>query len=140
MQFIQEIRESYRLLFVVDQRSNKVWQQKEKAQAAEACGGACDPALEFICSHNLGRTSRTIYSPDTDFPIFKQRLYALQTEMLNQHPNHFKTLWHDRRDLLRWSQFWIILILGCVGLLLNIVQTIFTIVQTVYSIRGGPES
>ncbi|KAK0646748.1 hypothetical protein B0T16DRAFT_169043 [Cercophora newfieldiana] len=146
-QYAKEIHASYGLLFADDKRSRKLWRKQVAAEAAAASGGVIDPWLEALATGtNRGgaekgakQSLRTTYSLSTDFPIFAMRLRALQNDILSQQPNEFLALWHDRRDLLKWSQFWLILIVSAVGLLLSVLQTAFTLVQTVYVIKEARE-
>jgi hypothetical protein len=137
--FIQEILLSYKLIFADDSKARRIWQSQEKEKAAQAAGGVCDPALSRICGETFSShayASRQSYSAEDDFPIYGERLRALQNDVLDLHPNRLSSLWNDRRDVLRWYTFFAVLGIGSIGVALGIIQAVLSGIQTAYAIKA----
>ena len=77
------------------------------------------------------------YSTRDDFPVFGQRLLALQMYNMRQQPSKVMDLWRDRRSPLQWYTFWAVLWVGGVSILLAFLQLLVSIVQT--AIAGRDE-
>jgi uncharacterized membrane protein len=65
--------------------------------------------------------------------LLGRRLLELQNYMNKQNPSDLRTLWYDRRDVLRFYTFWAVFAVGGVGILLNLATIGLTIVQVVRS-------
>ena len=77
------------------------------------------------------------YSMRDDFPVFGQRLLALQMYNMRQQPSKVTDLWRDRRSPLQWYTFWAVVWVGGVSILLALLQLFVSIVQT--AIAGRDE-
>jgi sterol desaturase/sphingolipid hydroxylase (fatty acid hydroxylase superfamily) len=75
------------------------------------------------------------YSARDDFPVFGQRLLALQRYNRRHQPSKITDLWRNRQNPLQWYTFWAVLVVGGSGLLLAILQLIIGVLQLVYTIR-----
>lgn len=82
---------------------------------------------------------KLLYSADSDFPVFGNRLLTLQNYITAQSPNSIKALWYDRRDVHRFWTFWAVIIFGGVSLVLSVIQTVLGGVQVHYATKEGPE-
>jgi hypothetical protein len=68
------------------------------------------------------------YSAQDDFPMFSQRLAALQEFSLRQQPSKLRDLWRDRRNPLQWYTFWAVLIVGGASIIIGLLQLVVAIV------------
>ena len=68
------------------------------------------------------------YSSQDDFPMFSQRLAAIQAFNLRQQPSKLRDLWRDRRNPLQWYTFWAVLIIGSASNILALLQLIVALV------------
>ncbi|KAL6401120.1 hypothetical protein AUP68_16844 [Ilyonectria robusta] len=75
------------------------------------------------------------YSARDDFPVFGQRLLALQRFNKRHQPSKMTDLWRDRRNPLQWYTFWAVLIVGGFGMLLGLLQLTVGFVQMAYAIH-----
>jgi len=100
--YMKEIRLSYRLLFADDSRSRTIYANCKRHFARHNVRR--DPYLDYLCQKRTSPTgsSRNSYNKKTEFPILGGRLAIVQDYVLRQNPNSVKSLWRDRRDLLRW--------------------------------------
>lgn len=132
--FCQEVLLSYRLIFVSESRTRKNYRNFERQRAQRATEDLLNSSLNQYCDLNTYDTSdaivlRVFYSHITDFSIFEARLLIIQTHVLNQHFNRIKTLWQDKRDLLRWYTLWTVIFIEIVELLLTVLQIILSALQ-----------
>ncbi|KAK0725852.1 hypothetical protein B0H67DRAFT_480498 [Lasiosphaeris hirsuta] len=72
---------------------------------------------------------KLLHSAEPSFPAFGSRLLTLQHYMIAQSPNSIKALWYDRRDIHRFWNFWAVIILGGLSLILSIIQTVLGGIQ-----------
>ncbi|KAK3387824.1 hypothetical protein B0H63DRAFT_470980 [Podospora didyma] len=101
---------------------------------------ATDPLLKDLCSKDsrdlalfadLDMVSdlRNLYTLDTDFPYFAERLSHLHQFVQNQLPQDWKILRRERRELRRYWTIWVAMIsqlaavvLGVIGVILGGIQ------------------
>lgn len=74
------------------------------------------------------------YSAQDDFPVFGQRLLALQRYNKRRQPTKITDLWRDRRNPLQWYTFWVVTFIGGTGILLALLQLLVGFVQMAYAI------
>lgn len=138
--FLEEVLETYSVLFGNDERSKKLYRRLERVRATEARGGLADPILDGLCGIGLEskdkELSRKHAITEADFPVLWQRLQHLQEYILKEEPWDVKTLWQDRRDLLRWYTLWAVIILGLVGIILALVQVALSAAQVAVAIQS----
>jgi hypothetical protein len=83
-----------------------------------------DPLLKLLCdtysedhkfygAYEAG-SSKTIYPISSDFSPLGRRLFKLQNFMNKQNPSDIKTLWYDRRDVVKFYTFWAVFLLWVV--------------------------
>jgi hypothetical protein len=78
-----------------------------------------------------------VYPVNEDFPHFGERLIGLQDFVLTQHPNDWKTLWLDRRDIARFWIVWAAIIFGILTLVLSLIQISLSAAQVVSGFKSG---
>lgn len=61
---------------------------------------------------------RSVYSAQTDFPFFGDRLIALQEYVRLLEPMDLRALYYDRRDLSKFMSVWTAIVLGAMTLVL----------------------
>ncbi|KAK2595620.1 hypothetical protein QQS21_006667 [Conoideocrella luteorostrata] len=77
------------------------------------------------------------YSAREEFPIFGQRLLALQSYNLRQQPSKVTDFWRDRRNPLQWYTFWAVIWIGGASILVGLLQLFAAIIQTVATFKQG---
>ncbi|KAK0642960.1 hypothetical protein B0T16DRAFT_391569 [Cercophora newfieldiana] len=125
-QLLEEVSNSYGLLFRHDGRAARLFRKQERSRAAIKTGDGkllFDPWLDRLCGYSSGRyfawfggwnePVRDSYSVD-QFPLLRQRLERLELFMDGIQPNRIRSIWNDRRDQKLWWTFWTVLIFGCV--------------------------
>ncbi|KUJ15902.1 uncharacterized protein LY89DRAFT_98574 [Mollisia scopiformis] len=130
--FLIEVLCSYRLLFGQHHKSYTAF-------PGICPGGFQDPLLQQLCGTSCKRhdfydelevgDSKAMYSAASDFPLIGQRILTLQDYMNSQNPSDLRTLWYDKRDILRWYTFWAVVSVGGLGILLSIVSVALTAAQ-----------
>ena len=135
---LQEILLSFRLLFGQDKSSRKHFRETHPFDGTpENCR---DEVLMSLCGRKQCSTDyrlreRDIYDLQHDFPILRSRIAVLMNHFSNIRPRTWRELWDDKRDSASWYTFWLVLIIGGVGILLAFLQVVFQIVQTVLQIK-----
>ena len=137
-----EIMLSYKLLFRVDRRSRKVYQSYERARASLSKSTdriQVDPCLDELCGNDIsasfltfltfGSSVRDSYDAESDFPIFKTRLKAIQDHVEGIQPHRFMSVWRDRRDLRLWYTVWVVIIIGVLSLIVSVVSMVLAAAQ-----------
>ncbi|ETI19372.1 hypothetical protein G647_09204 [Cladophialophora carrionii CBS 160.54] len=140
--FLREIMLSTRLIFGDSKGGRCMYQRHEKTRAEQ--WGVRDHLLDQLCGlarANVGSTQpipdpmTESYEKDEFFPLLTPRLEALQKYMIRQHPNRWKALWADKRDLTRWYTLWAVAIFGSIGVLLSVIQCALSAVQIAVAYR-----
>ena len=135
---LQEVLLSLRLLFGQDKASRKFFREMHPFDGTPEKGR--DKVLTSLCgrkrcSPDYGLRERDVYDIQHDFPILRSRIAVLMNHFSNIRPRTWRELWNDKRDSASWCTFWLVLIIGAVGILLAFLQVIFQIVQTVLQIK-----
>jgi hypothetical protein len=144
--FWVELLCTYRLIFGQHSYRTHLLYEKNGPSSIPLVGR--DPVLDDLC----GKPSRGnkhleaidafpkkhLYSAESDFPVFGNRLLTLQNYITAQSPNSIKALWYDRRDIHRFWTFWAVIIFGGISLLLSVIQTVLGGVQVHYASKEGP--
>ncbi|EHK48803.1 hypothetical protein TRIATDRAFT_215066 [Trichoderma atroviride IMI 206040] len=140
----REVLLSYRLIFGQDKKSWKAWRNFYKAQNVPP--GIEDPLLRRLCGQDCRyeTTYEEIKAPDVaaqysaseDFPFWGARLLKIQQFVVNKNPSDWKTLWNDRRDVLRFYTFWAVVVVGVMSLTLSVIQSIEGGIQVAYAIKA----
>ncbi|RDW64276.1 hypothetical protein BP5796_10778 [Coleophoma crateriformis] len=130
--FLIEVLCSYRLIFGQHRASYETFVKIRPS-------GFRDPLLETLCGKSCIKhdfydeleagASKNVYSASSDFPLIGRRILVLQDYMNAQNPSDLRTLWYDKRDILRWYTFWAVVVVGGVSILLSIISTVLTAVQ-----------
>ena len=138
-QFLQDILLSYRLLFAQSAASRKLFRQSY--EPSKELGYQVDSLLPLLCtSKELGLLSefmprdRPIYYAARDFPVLFHRMELLVSELRVTKPKSIRDLLHDRRDTLQYWTFWLVSIIGGLGIFLSLVQVILQGVQVRYTL------
>lgn len=130
--FANEVILSYSLLFRCDPRARKEYRSRWRRTAG--LNRALDPYLDELCIGS-GRTFLNFLTPtykqpvresfdaSSDFPVLSARLRKIQHFIDSIQPNRVRSLWKDKRDILRWYTFWAVVVLGGFNLVVAIVQT-----------------
>jgi len=122
-QYFREMRRSYSLIFGEDKKAFKIY--KSMGTAIEDEIGILDPFLTTLCEVSRG----PFQSTKSNFPVLGPRLLELQQYIERQTTMTIATLWNDRRDMLRWYTFWLVTIIGGLGILLSVIQIILAAAQ-----------
>jgi hypothetical protein len=61
--------------------------------------------------------------------MYKNRIAAIHRHLSLRKPRTWKELWQDKRDSAQWHTFWLVLIVGTIGILLTGMQVVLQIVQ-----------
>jgi hypothetical protein len=140
--FLREILLSYRLLFGQDQRSRKLFRDRERSSISGS--GHFDPFLDDLCGRKAANLQpriaellpeQRIYSIETRFPVLGGRLLELQAYNMRQNPGKLKELWRDRRNPLQFFTFWAVIVIGGLSILLSFLQILLSAAQLAVSLR-----
>lgn len=131
-QLLHEILLSYRLLFGQSKGSRRCFRTMEPFLNVPVEGR--DKVLDVICGKKtIGIAyelpERGTYDLRQDFPVLRSRLVVLMRRLSTKTPQTWKELWRDRRDSASWFTFWIVLIIGGIGIFLAFVQVVLQVVQ-----------
>lgn len=149
---MQEILLSYRLIFGQSRLARSLFRNEEQ-KVLKSEGLVTDPLLSLLCGKKFGRDikrqptqiwpetclsspsagasllEQSVYGCDEDFPIFRERLMALERFAQRQDPRTVWSMWQDRRNPVQWLAFWAVLIIGGATILLGLLQLVVTILQ-----------
>jgi hypothetical protein len=102
-----------------------------------------DPLLTRLCGLRANATGaaeiyveigasrvQSYYTPQS-YPFFAEKLLVLQAYVKEQHPHDLKTLWYDNRNKTNWWQFWAVLFIGGMTIVLSVLSLVFQIWQAV---------
>lgn len=84
---------------------------------------------QFPCASTLIPLDRPVYFAARDFPILSERIELISKELKGSRPNSIGNLMRDRRDTLQFWTFWLVSIIGGLGVLLSLIQVILQAVQ-----------
>lgn len=144
--FFREILWSYRLIFGQHKGSwtafkGKVHNSKDGRDHVQPP----DPLLERLCGKSWRDESmfaelyappvKSVYSASGDFPFLGRKFLRLQDYMNAQNPSDLRTLFYDRRDILRFYTFWAVAVVGGLSIFLSLIQVLLTAVQIGITIR-----
>ena len=141
--FLLEILLTYRIIFAQNKNSRTGFQNIKPPEIL-------DPLLEALCSSSWIKSRysaqldlvdlKPMYSALSDFPLLGKRILALHDYMNAQNPSDIRTLWYDRRDVLRFYTFWAVFFVGGMSILLSAVQLGLTSVQVSQGIQAAKAS
>jgi hypothetical protein len=140
--FLKEVLLSYRLLFGQSSKSRRLFQKIYNP--IELPFEQPDTLLNILCTaKNLGLEEvdtsfpedHPVYFAARHFPVLYERIVLLANELDGRKPKSIRDLIRDRRDKLQWWTFWLISILGGLGLMLSVVQIILQGVQISMGVR-----
>lgn len=128
---MQEILLSYRPVVLFDRYARACYRDSLRGLVLDE---SFDPELDSLCLGQLRAwyseylrqppfPVRETFDAQFDFPVYSARFGYISQFINSIQPNRISTLWHDRRDILRWYTFWAVVILGGLGLLVALVQT-----------------
>ncbi|KAK1832511.1 hypothetical protein QBC39DRAFT_227705, partial [Podospora conica] len=143
--FWVELLCTYRLIFGQHSyRTHKLYRKNDPASVGLV---GEDPLLHDLCGNRSKGNKhleaidafpeKLLYSAESDFPVFGDRLLTLQNYITAQSPNSIKALWYDRRDIHRFWTFWAVIIFGALSIVLSVIQTVLGGVQVHYAKKEG---
>jgi len=103
-----------------------------------------DPLLLRLCIDEPGAAdiyaeikASTIqrYYTEQSYPFFAEKLLLLQAFVKEQHPYDWNTLWHDHRNATNWWQFWAVMFIGGMTIILSVLSLIFQIWQAILTLQ-----
>lgn len=128
--FFLEALCSFRLLFGQHRRALSGWGDFKWSQSQRSLG--LDPLLQNLCCQPWYKQTlyeqidaprvKLVYTIQADFPYFGERLTELQDYVEQQSPGDFRTLWYDRRDILRFHTYWAVIFIGGLSIILSAAQ------------------
>jgi hypothetical protein len=129
---LRETLLSYRLLFGQHKASRRLFRSLHPFE--DLSHGCEDVNLSELCGKKQSSFATWLRETDCyvlskDFPILQSKLAVLAHQFSSKRPRTWKELWSDRRDSASWFTFWIILIVGGIGIILAFTQVILQIVQ-----------
>lgn len=140
-QMLREIILSYRLMFGQVKRSRKAFRSLQPFQDVpkalqdsfllELCGRRSLDVSPWV-------TEKENYHLPDDFPILRDRISTLQELLASQHTRGFRQVWRNRQYTEQWYGFWVILIVGLLGLFLAIIQVALQAVQVALAFKALP--
>ena len=138
---MRELLTTYRLIFSQNSRSRRQYRKRAKQYLTPLPHE--DPLIPRLCGEDWTKEkvyeeiyiggAKTVYSAMHDFPIFGDRLLALQRFVLVQSPDDWLSLWRDRREPLRFWTLWAVIFFGLFTVILGILQVGLAIAQTIGS-------
>jgi hypothetical protein len=72
---------------------------------------------------------RRIYYAARDFPVLYERVQLLSKELNNAKPKSVRDLLRDRRETLQFWTFWLVALIGGLGLALSTIQVVLQGIQ-----------
>jgi hypothetical protein len=133
---MKEILRSYQLLFRENKKSRKLYCHRERNKAVLNGKSNPDPVLDKVCGWDdrssiwdTWKPARETFHPEAHFPILRHRLEAIQNYMDGIEPNRMFSVWRDRRDLRVWVTIWVVILLGFIGIILNVVSIAISAAQ-----------
>jgi hypothetical protein len=156
---------TYRLIFGQDTKSSRLFAKELAAltkpsnsksklrskstpqKARQPCVFAlpdADPMLLCLCADEPGAAEiyndikapiMQRYYPAQSYPFFAEKLLLLQAYVKEQHPYDWNTLWHDHRNATNWWQFWAVMFIGGITIILSVLSLIFQIWQAVLTLQ-----
>ena len=137
--FLNETLLSYRLLFGQSKTARRFFRNMISSESVLSCNP--DPLLRLLCldqyfAHPFVPADRPVYVAARDFLVLGERVELLTAELRGAKPRSWRDLLRDRRDTLQYWTFWLVTIIGGVGILLSLLQVILGIMQ-VLQVRVG---
>lgn len=129
-ELLQETLRSYRLLFGQCKAARKQYRSLRPFP---------DLTPEDTLLHDLCRNKkcdltapyeRETYHLEQDFPMYRNRLVLLNDALTKEIPRTWKQLWNDKRDSAQWLTFWLVLIFGGIGIVLQSIQVVLQLAST----------
>lgn len=119
----------------------------DNTEAAATTGLADDSLLRRLCcadcTHEpffdeIGAADvRSVYSAQTDFPFFGDRLIALQEYVRLLEPMDLRSLYYDRRDLGKFMNVWTTMVFGAITLVLAMLGVFLAAGQVATAFRSN---
>jgi hypothetical protein len=130
--FLRETLLSYRLLFGQSKPAKKFF--RHMLRSDYVLSRNADPLLRSLCldqhfAHSFVPADRPVYVTARDFLVLGERVELFATELRATKPRSWRGLLRDRRDTLQYWTFWLVAIVGGMGLMLNLIQVILSLVQ-----------
>jgi hypothetical protein len=130
-ELLQETLRSYRLLFGQSKAARKQYRSLRPFPDLSLE----DTLLHELCKnkkcHLTAPYERETYHLEEDFPMYKNRLVLLNNALTKEIPRTWKQLWSDKRDSAQWLTFWLVLIFGAIGIVLQFIQVVVQLASTV---------
>ncbi|KAJ6447146.1 hypothetical protein O9K51_01921 [Purpureocillium lavendulum] len=131
---LREVLMSYRLLFAQCRKARKLFRRISSSD--EIPFSQPDALLSVLCvskSHNLSAEylpeDRPVYFIPRDFCMLSERLQLILRDLENVRPKSMVDLVRDKRDTVQYWTFWLVAIIGGVGILLSLTQVVLQVVQ-----------
>jgi hypothetical protein len=133
--FLEEVLLSFRLLFGQSHKSRRLFRRVFEPSGAPSVRP--DTLLPQLCSEKSLDLidvpsmpgDRRIYYAARDFPVLYERVQLLSKELSNVKPKSVRDLLHDRRDTLQFWTFWLVALIGGLGLALSTIQVVLQGIQ-----------
>lgn len=141
---LREVLLSYRLLFGQTPKSRKVF--RRISSQVSTLGAGPDTLLHLLCTSKQISTQsdeswlpedRTVYFASKDFGVLYDRVELLAKELENVRPQSMGDLVRDRRDKLQYWTFWLISIIGGIGIVLSLAQVALQAFQVSQQCTGS---
>jgi hypothetical protein len=129
--FFNEMFLSYRVLFGLDKSGRRAFKSEQRRISQSSA--LSDPVLEQLCAkarvdeilHLGGQVCQGgVYMKNQNFPIFGDRMVALQSYSARQSPGRFWAFWRDRRKPADFLNLWVVVFFGATSLILSLSQLI----------------
>jgi hypothetical protein len=137
--FLVEVLCSYRVIFgqhkkSADKFNNIQPKEFQDPLLKKLCGSSCtEGECRNFYSWLEAADCKTTYSASADFPLIGRRLLSLQDYMNAQNPSDLRTLWYDKRDVLRWYTFWAVVVVGGLSIVLSWLSVALAAIQVYQS-------
>ncbi len=142
--FLREVLLSYRLLFGQTSKSRKVFRRINSQDDMPSTEP--DTLLHLLCTSKHTKThsgddwvpeDRPVYFASKDFGVLYDRVELLAKELEQIRPRSMGDLVRDRRDKLQYWTFWLISIIGGMGIVLSVIQVALQALQISQQCSGG---
>jgi hypothetical protein len=139
---MRETMMTYRLLFGQNKRERQTLRKCCPFDGVPREGR--DSLLDSLCGRKRSCLSSEFQERDSydlihDFPMYRTKIAAIHRHLSLRKPRTWKELWHDKRDSAQWHTFWLVLIVGAVGIVLTGMQVVLQIVQIAQQQYARPQ-
>jgi hypothetical protein len=139
---MRETLMTYRLLFGQNKRARQTFRKCCPFDGIPREGR--DSLLSSLCGRKRScldpeYQERDSYDLVHDFPMYRNKIAAIHRHLSTHKPRTWKEMWHDKRDSAQWHTFWLVLIVGAIGIVLTGMQVVLQIVQIAQQQYARPQ-